>query len=43
MNRLIGIMTLIACFTVSGYCNATVEDVKDDGTYTIGPGGCVDS
>lgn len=32
---------LMFCIT-TGFTNACVEQINPDGTYTIGPGGCVD-
>lgn len=43
MNRLLGVMTLMFCFTIGASCDATVETWDPEtGTGTLGPGGCVD-
>lgn len=41
MKVLIGVMTLVCCFTGVTTCNACVQ-VMDDGTYTVDNSGCVE-
>lgn len=41
MRKLIGV-TILTLFTLTiGFCEATVEVVHDDGSYEVGPSGCV--
>lgn len=41
MRKLIGATTLALFIFTIGFCEGTVEVVHDDGTYELGPSGCV--